>query len=291
MTNMSQYVHSVCGLTDPFCEHARGAKYPDDSSIRTLPFSRTHVVPFSSNANGVQCALFRPSYSYEAAWPMVAISGTTVPAWNDFLDSTSLISGAAAYRIVSSGINIKNVTAPLYASGMVHIRVYSIEDGVSLTGIDFTTYNCSYAMDIPLQDCKDVCVIVPHTSQRPEVFYTVGADTPEVALSATLGYCYITVAVSGAPASSSVLSIKTITHFELVFSAASGTSLLTTPSPTRNPMITDAANYVTSSMKPVVTAGLGAVGRYITDIAKKSLMNVVASRFPPARAMSAIMVD
>lgn len=45
-------VHSLCGLIDPFCSHAIGAKYPDLSSNKSLPFTYKTLDTVTTNAGG-----------------------------------------------------------------------------------------------------------------------------------------------------------------------------------------------------------------------------------------------
>jgi hypothetical protein len=263
--------HQVCGLTDPFCDHARGAKYPDDSNVRTLPYSYQNRKSMTTTANGEAWQLLCPQYEFEP-WTVASASTlSVVTAWQNF-PSQSLIAGVDKYRIVSAGFTLNNVSAPLYSSGMVHIRAWPYESLSPMAGIDTASYSATFSVDIPLQDCKDIAVVYSHTAQLPQVFYEESLDTGVVINVASRGFCPVTVYVTGAPPSTTVLSLKHITHYELTFVESTGMQQLATPAPRFNPMITDAAASVTSSMKPILIEGAKRVGGYIVDKAKRALL-------------------
>lgn len=282
-----QLVRQVCGLTDPFCEHARGAKYPDDSSIRTLPYTYESIQTVTTNGTGSAWNLFSPQYGFNE-WTFAATAADNeVTAWTNFAVQ-SLISNVSKYRIVSTGIRLKRITAPLNTSGIVRIRIWPVEALSALGTLNTSSFNATYAVDVPLQDMSDTCIALPHTPQVPTVFYDTTGDVAIVTGAGCKGFCPMTVQVVGAPATQNVLEAHLITHYELLFEDSSGLAQVATPSPPRNPMITDAANYVTSTMKPIVASGAGAFGRYIVDKAKHALVSAVMSRFPGAVPLRAI---
>jgi len=275
-----QLIRSVCGLVDPFCEHARGAKYPDDSSVRSLPHTLEQRTTILTDGAGTAAQLYSLQYTIGPDATASARVGPLVTGWNNW-STASPITGVSSYRIVSAGLRIQCVTAPIYSSGMIHIRIWPTEVVGNLSVVDMLSYNATYSLDIPLQDAHDLCVIFPHTPARPETFYNAIDDKGLVANTETKGFYAMTIYVSGAPFSQEVLSVKHVTHFELLFDDSSTLQMLATPSPTRNPLITNAANALTSTIKPVFEDGVRAIGSYIVDRAKKSLINLAASKLGP----------
>lgn len=281
-------IHSVCGLTDPFCEHANGAKYPDDSSVRTLPWTfRTRGSLASSSSGDVAALIFPQLMYYPLAFPETT-SGSTVLLWADFAAATAL-GTPSGYRIVSWGLRLRNVTAPLYASGMVHLRSWPIKDGIDMQDVDCLSYNATTSNSTPLQDVKDLIYIGEHTDQMPQVFYTPSLDGLNTANADTRGFVPLTVYVSGAPASTTVLEYEIVIHYELTFVPTDNLGMVATPAPPANPILTSAAAIVTSKAQSIFTRGLDALGDAIVGRATSALMKLTM----PGRVASgvAMLVD
>jgi hypothetical protein len=153
--------------------------------------------------------------------------------------------------------------------------------------VDLLSYNCTDYVDIPLQDCDDLCIVLPHTSQMPQNFYDAASDPTLVTNYTTVGYSVVTVYVDGAPASTGAIQVREVINFELVFDDSSGNALLALPSPPANPILTGAANKVTSSMTHLFQRGLQAAGRAVFTAAETALVGYFLG--PRAAANVAIM--
>lgn len=285
-------LHAVCGLTDPFCTHAVGAKYPDPSSLRTLPFSRRLRAVLSSDSAGVENILFFPQLSCWSAPASLTYVGNAVTAWEG-LGAVPYISGAIAYRIVSCGVKIKHICAPLTASGTVHVRSFAVDNGSSVVAVDTTTYNCASSIDVPIQDADEIVVALQHTTQMPQVFYTVASDSTTVAGATCRGFAPITISLSGCPASTPMVSVEFFTHFELVFDDSSELSQVATPSPPFNPAIVAATSRVTSTLVPMMARGAEKFGLAVLDRAAVALGSYLGGPVGgmAAKAAMAITVD
>lgn len=285
-------VEAVCGVTDPFCVHANGSKYPDASSVCTTPFFRRQIYTMTTDANGYANLLFSNQYARAMFAEAQVYVGNTVTAWNPFY-TTNTITGAAGYRIVSCGFIIRKIVSPLNASGMVHLRVFGATTNSSLSTVDLKTFNASQVANVPLQNSDEIAVVFPHSAQMPQTFYDVSGDTIVVADSTAKGYLPITVGVSGGPASVGVLSIETFAHYELIFSDDSDLTQLSTPSPRANTALVTAAAHVTSTMQPIVIEGLTSFSKYVGLRAAQALTTYFAG--PTAgmmvRSAAAQLVD
>lgn len=252
---MRKAVHKICGLTDPFCEHAIGAKYPDASSIRTLTFSYRDRLTLSSTAAGEVSMIFLPGYQFRPVALATAGVVPNVTAWANFAVN-SVITGVAAYRIISVGARLTCVASSFTAAGLVSIRVHSAEPINNLTTIDISSFNATKSIDIPLNKVDDLLVVCPHTSQMPQHFYDQTSDPINISAGTTpKGFYPFTIYVSGAPASIPVLSIEWIINYELTFGDNSGLQQVATPPPKPNLVLTNAAAVVTSSMSNIFSTG------------------------------------
>lgn len=284
-------VHNVCGLTDPFCEHARGTKYPDSSSVKTLPFTSHFRRTLVSDASGFANAAFLPQYSTNAYVTSFTAVGNSVTAWNAFTASTP-IAGVNGYRIVSAGVKIRHIVSPLNSAGMIYIRQFPSETAASLDVVDTTTYNCSSSLDVAVQDAKEVCCILQHTSQMPQVFYNVVGDNLSWANISMKGFTLLTIGISGAPASTPMLDLEFFVHYELAFDDNTALGQVATPSVSASPVLTAAASAVTSTIVPMVNKSAEAFGKALFNKALTAVASYYAGPYAGAAAnMLAITVD
>lgn len=274
-------VHSVCGLSDPFCEHARGAKYPDDAATRTLPFTYHGRRELVSNASGHINAMFFPQFKYDPVTLATTPTGNDVTAWDNF-DSNgfSTTPDAMDYRIVSVGFRLHAVGAPLNASGMVHLRQYGTLEGTDLTTIDLLTYNSSDSKDVSYRSMDVISVVVPHTSQRPAAFYNPADDAATMAAALTKGFGPVSIAGNGLEASTGQLEVEWLIHYELTLSDNNVLAQAATPAPAYSPLLVGAANRVTSQISAFIIGGAERVGDLITRKAIDALRTMTMRSAP-----------
>lgn len=270
-------VQNVCGLTDPFCAHANGCKYPDDSSAKTLAYTYHTRTTVSTTAAGDAYLLFAPQYG-NAPFTQAAtiVAPSTVLTWDNFA-VYSPIANAEAYRIVSWGLRLKRICAPLTTQGMVLVRSMQQESGQHFQPIDLSSFSRSEVLDLPLQDAKPITIVGKHSSQRPEAFYQVNTDAAAVVDWDARGFTPVTINVVGGPASTAVLDIEIIIHYELMFTEDSGLGMLSTPPPPHNPIITNAAARLTSTTKSFFTETASRISLMLERKAAQMLGNAVGS--------------
>jgi hypothetical protein len=266
----SRAVHSICGLTDPFCAHANGAKYPDDSSARTLAYTFRGRKSLATDANGECAYLWFPQYAYQPITFASARTGGGVTAWTDF-PASAYLSGTASYRIVSAGYILRSITAPLNASGIVSVRDYAAVPD-RLTTVDMTTFNANATADIPLRLLNNFASISSHSSKMPQIFYPVGDDSAAIgSVSTERGFNPQTIFVTGAPINTTVITMEYVIHFELIFPDDQGLAQACTPPPPANSLITQSAARVTSQVPSFFERGAKALGDVVIRSAARAL--------------------
>lgn len=270
-------VNSICGLTDPFCGHARGAKYPDDSSARTLPFTYHGRVNLGSDTNGTLRYLWYPQFGFNPITWSSAATGSAVTAWTDFAP-TSVVAGVESYRIVSSGFKVKSIIAPLNASGEVNVRTWATQPSL-LANADILSYNNTDSCDRPTRLVDELAVVSAHNAQMPQIFYLAADDAAAVGGVRPNGFNASTIYASGLPVSSICFVLEWVVHYELLFADASGLSQLATPPPPANSVITQVANRVTSQVPSIFERGAKMVGDMIV---KKAVAGVATYLGGPA---------
>lgn len=274
-------VHAVCGLTDPFCGHAFGAKYPDDSSLRSLSFTDHHSVTGGS-FSGTGALLLAPDYNVLPWIFPASITGGTA-TWASFVSNPNANNNVVDFRITSWGVRVSSIAAPLTATGMVRFR--SLASDSILPTTDCLSYARSGSLDVPLQDCKDITIIGPHTADMPQKWYSNGTAAGSAASTwRSPGFSPITLFFDGCP-DGSVVNVEVIVHYELQFASSSGMTLFSTPSPMANPVVTGAAAKVTSKTKTFAKKAAAKVGQEIKEQATKAIVSEIKGVLAPENAI------
>lgn len=269
-------VSKVCGLTDPFCPHASGAKYPDDSNTRTLAYAFRGSKSFTTTSSGTAAYLWNPQYGFDPFLNSDAPNRVfaDVTAWTD-AGAVGLLFGVTKYRIVSSGFTLRSIVAPLNASGEVVLRTFGT-DAERLGAVNLLTYNCVESANIPLRLVNEVAVVTSHNSEMPQNFYPLSEDTGVLVDTVTRGFNPVTIYIQGAPGSTEVISVEFIINYELVFSDDIGMAQAATKSNPSNPVLSQTANKVTSALPGIFEKGAKAVATAVVTRVSTALATYIA---------------
>jgi len=120
-----QAVQDVCALINPFCDASVGVKMPVMGTSRTLTYQvRTPFDVALSGSTGRGACLVYPGLLKSAIYNAPTLPASVVTNWGTALD----VNGYAEldldfknYRVVSAGIRITNVSAPLTTSGYLNV--------------------------------------------------------------------------------------------------------------------------------------------------------------------------
>lgn len=278
-------IEHVCALVDPFCDRAIGTKYPDNSSARSLAFSMHYMVDMSTNVNGSAGNVFLPGWTY--GYSIGSVVGTTIslttltPNTNSGLNPTS-------FRIVSGGLRIRNVCAPLNASGLLQIRGLASQFGVTYASMDASNFNCDFYRDIPLQSVN-MNGYTEVTFNRVEEIDSRKFNEPTLInpssatnVWASPGFGGILVSVMGGPASTAVLNIEYIMHFELNFGDTDAMSVVCTPPRAPNSMLAQVASKVATAAGHVFSEASKDIATVTKQVARSALREALVNRLNPA---------
>lgn len=274
--NLIRMNRKVCSISDPFCDAAIGSKWADSAANKTMPFASRSMDSIVSGANGSGALLIIPGYHAQISRPTAAGAGSAT-----FVNTSSIIPSGfmpSQYRIVSWGFTLKNLTAPLYSSGMVRIRGLS-NSGASLNILNSTLYN-DFHYDIPLQDCKEVAVIGRRLDESFHFFRTPNTTNPDgfdglVANWVPPGWSPIFIFLEGVPPSVSVLQIEYFFNYELMFTDGDAMANVTTPSPAASPLLATASSHVTKMAGNVFTRGVRQVETAVMKFATQYLASAI----------------
>jgi len=270
--DLDMLTSEVCGLLDPFCPHANGAKYPDASSVRTLAFQIHQEAIMTTGPAGASGIVIVPTIEKNSivgsnvTGSVMATTVMTAPV-------VPKLTGASKYRIVSAGFRLSSIAAPLTASGMVHIRSFQVEDGDSLNPMDGTTYTASKSVNVPLNRLADQIIVFQRTSQRREEFYVPGDTNPTNSINDWVapGFCPVSVLLTGGPADAGSIHVEVIYNIEYLFEEGAALQLAATPAPRSHPVVTEAASFVSSLGSQVFADSTDALARGIRVAASTAL--------------------
>lgn len=284
---LSRHVHAVCSITDPFCQHANGAKYFVESSSRTLTFQNHFRHSIATDAAGYASVMITPGYNVFAAL------GTTVGTTAYFTTYLSLagIASPATYRIVSWGVKVRKISAPLYASGMVRVRGFAVKDGPSLAAVIPQTYNCDTSEDIPLQSCTDMCIIGRRMDYTHTKFNSPYATNPGSTVTDWVnpGWTAYLISIDGGPPTTGVFDLEFYVNYELTFDDSNSNALLCTPPLPPNPAASAAASAVYTASKGIFTQGVVSAAKWIENKAATALATYFGG--PLAGRAAAMILD
>lgn len=265
-------VEQVCSITDPFCGAAKRAKWPDGSARTSLNYPVHSRDQLGTDANGAGSVLLVPSYTQSPISQSFSITGDT--AVFNTLGAVTRLSGPSGYRIVSMGVKIRGISAPLYRSGMIRIRGLNTESGSTISPVAMSAYRCDFYQDIPLADCHEVAVVARRTDDTSYLFRPPSETTPTSAVTdwVSPGFGPVVISITGGPASVVVADIEVFLNMEVTFENAEPLSLLETSAPRFNPTLTHAAKEVTSTMSGVFMHGAKQVAAHVAAAAVRALM-------------------
>jgi hypothetical protein len=275
--NPSPVSTAICSITDPFCKAAMNAKIPGSNATRTMTFPCQFRGTMTTNAAGVNAFLICPGFDRINAVATVIAAGVLTFATIDANPATGGFT-PSGYRINSMGIRFKNIAPPLTSSGIVRIRGLNALKGTNLTSIDTTTYNVDFHDDIPLQDCKDVCIILRKYGEQSEFFQLPATTNPTANVADYIIPFIGPVVVSfEGPVSTACLDFQYFINYELTFNDGDSMQLVATP-PNSTPaagLLNRASKYIGEKMDPIVQGGVKIVEKTVMNMA----MSYVARAF------------
>lgn len=286
----------VCALNDPFCAHAEQGRYGDSGRVKSLPLTMHYSHTVTTDASGNGACLILPQFLNSSPLEIPSSNVNT----NDF--STAAVAfypwpgmtyTPTQVRLVTFGVTIRGISAPMYRSGLVKVRVFGHNTGAALGIVNTRDYLCDEYADVPLSDCREIAVksrrisdIATHWQLPDHYLASGGAATTWV----SPGFQSIAVHIVGGPASVGVLTIEVLEHWELVLGDNDPMQRLAQqPLPTSNVM-KEAAETVSNASKSIFTGGVKMATAYIAKAAKNAIAGYLGGPMAVA-GMNAIMID
>lgn len=224
----------MLGQIDPFDERVQGAKIPDSNTMPSSTFVANDETNLTTGAVlSLAAAAYQPNLSNirYVATPATASSWT----WGtpNSGDTSSRLSGLTSqfqmYRVTSHGVRISVPTAPTSTVGFLHVGIYPNDFYGDSTGLrlptSFSALNqCTWYKRFTLSSLTQQTLTIVNKIMDcgSQVYRDISTVDPSMgtglpsAYFHTFGYATIIVAVEGAPASTTAISVEHITHCEAI---------------------------------------------------------------------------
>lgn len=256
----------VCGITDPFCIHARGAKWPDGQGAGTAPFQiRGRLSVNTGITNNVNSNLFQ--FSGDLPYALLTPLSNSATIWTmnatytDVTSSTNFTTYFQYYRIVSWGIIVRNILPATTSQGTVLIRKLNRGQVVSGQIVNATMYG-SEVQEYPVFPGMEISVIAKTQGNIARSFQ--GFNTNTTIVNAPNWDTIQVELLNGAASTNGVLDIEYVYNVEGQLAASQAVlHEFIPPSAPKLPAITNAADTVLNKATSIVEGGIKTVGSTI----------------------------
>lgn len=224
-----------------------------------------------TDANGAGAILVLPSYLNV---PWVNSTVTAGVAGYGTVAGAGLLGNVTAYRIVTYGFIIRNVTNAMVAQGMINIRTFTPKSGTSLAGVSVMNYNCDEFQDVPITAGREVSVVLKPTDISYQEFRTPAETWASggnvTAWVAPAREC-CQIGITGGPISTAtVLDVEFFINYEVVIDDGDGNQQLSVSAPHLPPIVKSVVESVTSETKSIVVGGIRTVGAVVVNAVIKN---------------------
>jgi len=254
-------------MLDPFCEHARGAKVTDGSSVNSFTFSSYQLHTMSSNTEGNALLEYMPNIrqhrnlaTLDAAGAVNATGGTS--SINNY---TELLAQAAQYRIVSWGVHIVCTSNALNSQGL--LRIETVNRAAAI-GDTITTF-CPDAQIYPLKSGEEIhWVSKPIGNADANEFLRVDNQI----IGEEYDWTGIRIWATGAQVSTMLVTLEVIYHLELTPIVGSLLATTATPAAANNPVALGAARTAAAAIPSSLASSKGTINRFLREHARQALL-------------------
>lgn len=295
-TGMATSGHSVmalamqaCSIYNPFCPEAKGAKFPDESYVKTVTwdiqgFPYVPVVSAAGQAGVWFCGdINQVAVGTVGTFPSYAATTLNpLQIWPSDIGS---------YRVTSWGLRLRCTGSKMSQTGMVRVRLYSPIGGTSLTSWTSTTTYCDDMYDVPLSSLidRDLWIIPKPLGTNARLFRDVNAAGTAIVNWVNPGWQVVAIGIDGAPASSSTLEIASFYHYEGMVVDGGASAAFATAPPRNNPTVVAAGASALESAGSFIEGAATRIDKFFKSNTFKYLAAAVGGAYGgPAGASMAL---
>jgi hypothetical protein len=229
----------------------------DRDTLPSLTYQVRKFQHISTDANG-QCTVLVTPRVTDMGRTAATYTGSTVATWNAYFDApnaTDLTTEFSRYRVVSAGVRVFSIVAPLSASGSVVVQV----SRNAAESPDITSYAYEEVYHTPLKGADLVWVTKPAEEFDHYRDITYGGAY----IHSSVAY----ISVYGGPATTPVIGLEWILNLELIPKADTYAAQLTTDAAPHVPPIEAASATMLGNMESVFYKGVSQLSSAVTRMA------------------------
>lgn len=262
----------ICGLTDPFCAAAVGAKWPDGGAARTSTFQLRCVQQIASGDNGGSAFVFSPG-----TWPYVygsvvnnAGAGTfNTPTLVPVNDDATIAPQVKGVRLVTAGCRFFCTLSANNASGLIY---GGDVDGMPAVGtaIGFGATLGSDFIAAPAAAGRELTWIARAVGSTAHDFYVPSTGGTAYATSSNDISILVGELYQGSTNSASALAVEMYANYEFVWQSTQRYLNSTATAPAgANLTLVQAATNASAAIAPIAPVGVSAREREVWGAASR----------------------
>lgn len=247
--------NTLCSITNPFCPEARSAKWPDGALTKSATWTYENTVQLATPAAGGTSTVNNNSAIFLPNWngfggPCVTYNAGDSATFNTLpYGGGNYPVGVSRYRIVSWGLEITNIAPKLSASGLVRVRLASPLTGTTLATFATTTYLCDETFDLAASTEKRLFIIPKKIGLDANMFKdTTTYGSTAIASWLNPGWQAVVVSLTGAPTSTTMIQVRVVYNYEVVYAEGEASAYFQTPSPASNVAVQQGTSSVLNSV-------------------------------------------
>lgn len=239
-------VEKICSLSDPFCDHARGAPWPDGNGFAAGPYAIRNHVQVSSLSNGGALTYITPINVPACTLLAGTWTGTqyTTDATYTSIPGYNFSTYFTTYRVVTAGIVIRNLSSVMNTQGYLIISRLTAPP----------TFSTNVAPGVVINPQVLTYPIVPGM-EIPVLHRPIGADSRNFVVFSSAStqivdphWDIIKIEVVGAAASAVCIDIEIYYNYEMQLTANSPLAPLLNKVGTADPALMQASSAVSSEL-------------------------------------------
>lgn len=291
-------LRDVCSLTNPFCDVAKGARWPDNSHTKSVGYSYEQLATFATDSTGSLSVLMPVGMR-----PLVALStiagGYATYATPVNFPGTTPMSNVVRWRVTSYGVKVSCISTRMNTQGILRLRLLSPMNGSTLGLVPVGTPYGDLAIDEPLSRFieKDMFVTFNPLGTDARLFRSFESLPTNWADWNNPGWQVLQVSVEGGEVSSTVIAVTLYANYEFVFDDSSTLQLMASPPPQNSMVAAEASasvvsrigGFIEGTAKTVDTVTKSAAFKFLAPLAAR----VVGTRIggPGAGNAAALMLS
>lgn len=262
-------IHQLCGLTDPFCPHARGARIPDIGASKTLTESIRFIGNITTNASGNAAVVFTAKADNVYVFSDPNDNGTVPKLYNQYEGTINSIlrDHGSQYRVVTYGVRVVNTLSATDSTGVIS---FARGPQPTLDSFVSTSPNSYFSYESHSNRHGGEWAIVGRPTGGESMDWSSVADKTTTTSAPPDGYENLYILLSGYPASAPGAFFEFYVNYEFTLEPLGALQALAQPQPIYDPSLLVARNEHNNNVSRVHKGGTESASSAMKQEAKKA---------------------